>query len=217
MANLLTLARVLLLFVVVGVWARKTHVDLVWLDLLMVGLLAWTIFMDALDGWVARRRNEATEFGALVDIAGDRIVELVLWCFFAIRQDADGRSLVPYWVPMVIITRTILTDLVRSLAFQKGRTPFGQKTMMESAWAQQLVSSRWSRGLYGIMKAVVFCALGVVLALDRMAMQGSGVNILRTATDLLVYLTALFAVVRGVPVIWDGRRYFRGSSSAPRS
>jgi len=73
MANLLTLLRVLLLFVVIGVWARKTFVDLWWLDLLMVLLLAWVIFMDALDGWVARRRKEASELGALVDIAGDRI------------------------------------------------------------------------------------------------------------------------------------------------
>ena len=217
MANLLTLARVLLIFVVVGVWARKTFVDLVWLDLLMVVLLAWTIFMDALDGWVARRRNEATEFGAVIDIAGDRIVELVLWCFFAIRQDVAGRPLVPYWVPLVIITRTILTDMVRSLAFQRGKTAFGQKTMMESPWAKQLVSSRWSRAWYGIMKAVVFCALGVVLTLDRTGAHGPGVHLLRTGTDLLVYLTALFAIVRGVPVIWDGRRYFRGSVSSRRS
>jgi CDP-diacylglycerol--glycerol-3-phosphate 3-phosphatidyltransferase len=118
---------------------------------------------------------------------------------------------------LVIITRTILTDMVRSLAFQKGKTPFGRKTMMESPWARQLVSSRWSRGLYGIMKAVVFCALGVILALDRMAAQGPALDILRTATDLLVYLVTFFAVVRGVPVIWDGRRYFRGPPAVPRS
>lgn len=214
MANLMTLARVLLLFVVVGVWARNTHVEVWWLDLLMVILLAWVIIMDALDGWVARRLNEATELGALVDIAGDRIVELVLWIFFAIRHDAAGGPLVAYWVPLVIITRTILTDLVRSLAFQRGKTPFGQKTMMESRWAKQLVSSRWSRGSYGILKAVVFCALGIVLVLDRIAYQGGWVDHFRIATDVLVYLTVIFAVVRGIPVIWDGRRYLRGSQSA---
>ncbi|MAE70892.1 MAG: hypothetical protein CME06_10535 [Gemmatimonadetes bacterium] len=60
-----------------------------------------------------RRNNEESEVGALLDIAGDRIVELVLWSFFAIRRDAPGEALVPFWVPVVIITitRTIATDL----------------------------------------------------------------------------------------------------------
>ncbi len=215
MANLLTLARVLLLFVVVAVWARKTHVELWWLDLLMVLLLAWVIFMDALDGWVARRRHEATDMGALLDIAGDRIVELVLWVFFAIRQHADGSPFVAYWVPVVIITRTVVTDLIRSVAFQKGKTPFGAKTMMESGWAKQLVSSRWSRAAYGVMKAVVFCALGIVLAIERMGVTAPWADLVRLATDILVYATAAFCVVRAVPVIWDGRRYFLGSPSSP--
>lgn len=208
MANLLTLGRVLLLFVVVGVWARKTHVDLWWLDLLMVLLLAWVIFMDALDGWVARRRHEESDIGALLDIAGDRIVELVLWVFFAIRQHPDGSPIVPYWVPVVIITRTVVTDLIRSVAFQKGKTPFGKKSMMESGWAKQLVSSRWSRAAYGVMKAVVFCALGVELALERLQLQSGWPVLFQLATEILVYATAVFCVVRAIPVIWDGRKYF---------
>lgn len=208
MANLLTIARVLLLFGVVAVWARKTHFELWWLDLLMVVLLAWVIFMDALDGWVARKRHEETEVGALLDIAGDRIVELVLWVFFAVRQDASGSPFVPYWVPAVIITRTVVTDLIRSVAFQKGKTPFGKKTMMESAWAKQIVSSRWSRGAYGAMKAVAFCALGLLLGLERMGREGAAMTVYRTFVDVLVYATAAFCVIRALPVVWDGRRYF---------
>jgi CDP-diacylglycerol--glycerol-3-phosphate 3-phosphatidyltransferase len=213
MANLLTLGRVLLLFVVVGVWARRTHVDLWWIDLLMVVLLAWVIFMDALDGWVARRRHEESDMGALLDIAGDRIVELVLWVFFAIRQHPDGRPFVPYWVPMAIIARTVVTDLIRSVAFQKGKTPFGKKTMMESGWARQLVSSRWSRASYGVMKAVAFCALGVVLGLERWNPQGGWLDAIRLATDVLVYATAVFCIIRAIPVVYDGRRYFRAAPS----
>jgi CDP-diacylglycerol--glycerol-3-phosphate 3-phosphatidyltransferase len=208
MANALTLARVLLIFAIVMVWARETHVDRWWLDLLMVPTLAWAIFLDAVDGWVARRRNEDSEVGALFDIAGDRIVELVLWTFFAIRHDIDGRPMVHYWVPFTIITRTVLTDMVRSVAFSHGKTPFGGKTMMESRWSKQLVVSRWSRGLYGTMKAVAFCALGLVLALERMRATGVKVELFRDATDILVYATAVFCVVRAIPVFWDGRHYF---------
>ncbi len=210
MANLLTAIRVALLFVVIGVWARDARIEIWWLDLAMVVLLAWVIFMDALDGWVARRRNEASEVGALVDIAGDRIVELVLWLFFTIREDVSGRSLVPYWVPVVIITRTILTDLVRSVAFQKGKTPFGEKTMMRSWLARQLVSSRWSRAAYGILKAITFCTLGLVLATDRIGWYGDWTAVLRFAADCLVILTVVFAILRGIPVLWEGRNYLGG-------
>jgi CDP-diacylglycerol--glycerol-3-phosphate 3-phosphatidyltransferase len=207
MANLLTVARVLLIFVIIAVWARDGGVDRWWLDLLMVPLLAWAIFMDALDGWAARRLNEQSEAGALFDIAGDRIVELALWTFFAIRRDALGHALVPLWVPLVIITRTVLTDFVRSVAFGQGRTPFGPKGMQASAWARQLTASRWSRAVYGVMKAVCFCSLGLLLAWQNMQDNYAIGGALRVAVHVLVYLTAAFAVLRGIPVLWDGRQY----------
>lgn len=219
MANLLTVARVLLIFLVVAVWARDSGVGGWWLNLLMVPLLAWAIFMDALDGWAARKFNEESEAGALFDIAGDRIVELVLWTFFAIRRDPFGVALVPIWVPLVIITRTVLTDFVRSVAFGSGRTPFGPNSMQNSAWARQLTSSRWSRGLYGGLKAVCFCALGLLLAWQGIAHSSITTGELRFAVDLLVYATTFFALLRAVPVLWDGRQYIltlTARSSVPK-
>jgi CDP-diacylglycerol--glycerol-3-phosphate 3-phosphatidyltransferase len=207
MANLLTVARVLLIFLIISVWARDGSIGSWWLNLLMVPLLAWAIFMDALDGWAARRFNEESEAGALFDIAGDRIVELVLWTFFAIRRDPFGVALVPIWVPIVIITRTVLTDFVRSVAFGSGRTPFGPNSMQNSAWARQLTASRWSRALYGGLKAVCFCALGVLLAWQGITHSPITADELRLAVNLLVYATTFFALLRAVPVIWDGRQY----------
>ena len=207
MANLLTAARVLLIFVVIAVWSRHRVVENPWLDLAMVPLLAWAIFMDALDGWAARRWNEATKAGALLDIAGDRIVELALWTFFAIRRDASGQPFVPYWVPLVIITRTVLTDLIRSVAFGAGKTPFGADGMQRSWWARELTSSRWSRAAYGILKAVCFCALGLLLAWPY-ARAGSAMGgPARLAVDILIYVTVVFAVARAIPVFWEGRLY----------
>jgi hypothetical protein len=107
----------------------------------------------------------------------------------------------------VIVTRTVVTDMIRSLAFQKGKTPFGKKTMMETRWARELTASRWSRAAYGILKAVTFCALGLVIVLGRLGWSGPIGGGFRFVTDILVYATAVFAIVRGVPVVWDGRGY----------
>jgi CDP-diacylglycerol---glycerol-3-phosphate 3-phosphatidyltransferase len=206
MANLLTLARVGLIFLIVAVWEHDARASWPALDLLMVPLLAWAIFMDALDGWAARRWNEESEAGALFDIAGDRIVELTLWVFFATRRDALGEPLVALWVPMALITRTVLTDFVRSVAFGQGRTPFGPASLQTSRWARRLTASRWSRGAYGIAKAASFCALGLLLARRGAAADGEAARMLRLGVDALVHLTVVFSIVRAVPVLWDGHR-----------
>lgn len=214
MANLLTAARVILIFVIIAVWMRTDPVGSWWLDLLMVPLLAWAIFMDALDGWAARRFNEESEAGALFDIAGDRIVELALWTFFAIRVDPSGQPLVPLWVPLVMITRTVVTDLIRSVAFAHGRTPFGPNSLQDSRWARELTASRWSRGAYGALKAVCFCALGIVLAWQVAAPAHPALAWTRLIVEAMVHATVVFAVVRAIPVLWDGRRFLQAKRSA---
>ncbi|HYC51486.1 MAG TPA: CDP-alcohol phosphatidyltransferase family protein [Gemmatimonadaceae bacterium] len=207
MANALTVARVILIFVVIAVWERDRVVENVWLDLAMVPLLAWAIFMDALDGWAARKFKEESKEGALFDIAGDRIVELALWTFFAIRRDADGTNLVPHWVPLVIITRTVLTDFIRSAAFGEGKTAFGPDSMQVSRWAKELTASRWSRAVYGGLKAVCFCALGLVLAWPTVRPTTDLGLVARRSVDVLVYVTTAFAILRAIPVLWEGRRF----------
>jgi CDP-diacylglycerol--glycerol-3-phosphate 3-phosphatidyltransferase len=178
-----------------------------------VGLTIVVIWMDALDGWVARRTGQASDMGALIDITGDRIVENVYWIYFATTGLVSG------WVPIVVITRGFLTDTIRTLQFQEGKTPFGEKTMMQSRWSKFLVASRFMRGLYGGAKLIAFCALGALLAWRAGIAEGrvpaDGIVPFTFATHVLVVATVLLCVVRGVPVLWDGRAVLR--QLVPRS
>jgi phosphatidylglycerophosphate synthase len=171
--------------------------------------------MDALDGWAARKFREESKAGALFDIAGDRIVELGLWTFFAIRRDEEGAALVPLWVPLTMIIRTVLTDLVRSVAFGDGKTPFGANSLQTAAWARWLTSSAWSRGAYGVLKTLSFCGLGLLIAVPQLWPASELVHRLRLSVDLLVYTTVALSVLRAVPVLWDGRGYLRGRQPPP--
>ena len=75
MANIITLVRFLLLFLLVAMaYQAGPH----W-QLLNAPLLVLIMGLDALDGYVARRRRETSVFGAIFDIAVDRVVENVLW------------------------------------------------------------------------------------------------------------------------------------------
>jgi len=201
-ANLITLSRVALCFVAIalfgtGFWGQFTAF---WLTILI-------IYMDALDGYFARKRGSVSDLGALLDITGDRIVENIYWIWFT----SIGR--VPVWIPIVVIARGFLTDMLRSLAFAEGKTPFGEKTMMRSAVTRFIVSSRFSRALYGISKAIVFWWLAGVMVL-RTGMTELAFSVdprilrgLDLAGDVMMWTVATMCVVRGLPVLWDGRSY----------
>jgi len=201
-ANVITLSRVALVFVAVALFGAGFYGQLFAFLLTII-----IIYMDALDGYVARKLNIASDLGALLDITGDRIVENVYWIYFT------AIGMISFWVPIVVIARGFLTDSLRSIAFADGKTAFGERTMMRSRVTRLLVSSRFSRALYGVSKAVIFCYLGGVVAL-RGAMREFSVAFsphvlfsLDVIGQIVVYVVLAMCVMRGIPVLWDGRLY----------
>lgn len=171
-------------------------------------LMILVFYMDSLDGWIARRFNVASDFGALFDITADRIVEHVYWIFFAVLH------LVSFWVPIIFVARSFLVDAVRSFAFStEGRTPFGEKTLMRSDFTRFLTAGRFMRAFYGFMKLLSFMLLGAEL------ISRAEVTIVQTplalrvfhdlslATPFCVWITTALCLIRGLPVLWDGRVY----------
>jgi CDP-diacylglycerol--glycerol-3-phosphate 3-phosphatidyltransferase len=201
-ANIITLIRIGLVFIAVLLFGTGFYGQLA--AFLLTILI---IYMDALDGYVARKLNTASDLGALFDITGDRIVENVYWIYFA------SIGMVTIWIPIIVITRGFLTDSLRSIAFAEGKTAFGDKTMMRSGLTRLLVSSRFSRGIYGVSKAIIFCYLGGLIALRGAASEFpiyitprimSGLDLLG---HIIAYIVLIMCVVRGIPVLWDGRYY----------
>ena len=201
-ANVITLARIGLVFVAVLLFG-----DGFYGQVLAFVLTVLIIYMDALDGYIARKLGLASDLGALLDITGDRIVENVYWIYFA----AIGT--ISFWVPVIVIVRGFLTDTFRSIAFAEGKTAFGERTMMQSALTRFLVSSRFSRGLYGASKAFIFGYLGGLIALNgamahfSFALPPNLLLALRIAGQIIVYVVVAMCVARGLPVLWDGRTY----------
>src|SRR5215813_8752171 len=190
--NLITLFRVALAFVSIALFRAGSYASLAALILLVVALA-----LDAVDGFVARRRRRASDAGAAFDIAADRIVESVFWIYFA------AAGLVTFWLPVIVIARGALTDFLRAIAYRQGQTAFGEKTMMRTWWGRALTGSRASRAAYGAVKSAAFFALGLWVTLANMPEW-------RAIIAGLAVSTAVFCVARGVPVIIEGLRFFRG-------
>jgi len=71
-------------------------------------------YTDYLDGYFAKKRNEVTNFGKLMDPIADKI--LMLSAFLAFVE----MNLVPAWMVVVIIFRELIITGVRLLALTKG-------------------------------------------------------------------------------------------------
>jgi len=168
-------------------------------------MVIFVIYLDSLDGYVARKFKVASEFGALFDIVGDRIVESVFWIYFTYT------GMVSFWIPIIVITRGFLADNVRAVSLRSGKTPFGKNTMMKSGFTKFLVASRFSRGFYGVTKAILFTYLGFLIFLNtgieksKLPLNTEFINTLYLFKDILVYITLFMCIVRGLPVLWDGK------------
>lgn len=181
-----------------------------WLTcLLAVVLTVVAVSLDAVDGYVARKRHMQSALGAKVDILGDRIVENVYLVYFA------SAGVISFWIPVVFIMRGMATDFVRALAAKLGRTGYGKNSLLESGWGRALVASRFSRGLYGILKCFTFCFLGLMVFMDEIphSFSWSWLTVwmphLKMIASGFAYLVASACLIRGFPVLWEGRRIIR--------
>ena len=208
MANLITIARVVLLFVAIGFIYRLSIAS----ELIALALVAGVILLDWIDGVVARRSGHADETGAVLDILADRIVENSLWIVFA------DIGLIPVWIPLVVLVRGLATDALRALALRRGMTPFGERTVMRSRLGRALVVSRTSRAAYAVAKFLAFSFLILLLAasagFDRGAGLGGALGSLSwmyTLGLVFAYTAVALCLVRGIPVILDGWTLLRKS------
>jgi CDP-diacylglycerol--glycerol-3-phosphate 3-phosphatidyltransferase len=192
MANLITLLRLLLLFVLVALayWASPA-----W-QLVNAPLLLLIIALDGLDGWVARRRGETSVFGSIFDIAADRIVENVMWIVLG------NLGLIPIWVAIVFIVRGCIVDTIRYAAIARGETPYG---MLTTPWARALVASRAMRALYGAVKGFTFAWVLLLQPLPHLAPDWwqATAPVAAQVTLALIWSCVLLCLVRGLPVIWE--------------
>ena len=172
LANIITLSRLLLTFVVIALFGRHPTLDIV-----LIFSIALIFALDAVDGIVARKRNEITETGALLDTIADRIIENTFWIYFT------AKGYLPIWMPIVVMARGVITDaLQRTHGYP------------EKGWTYALTRSRMSRALYGSLKMLTFICLAYAMFFKS--------PVLEEASLVLSTVAVGFCLLRGLPFLF---------------
>lgn len=189
MANIITVARFPLLFIYLGILYYGNQTLMFWNVLLI-----FIIFnLDSLDGWVARKLNETSLLGSVLDIATDRTLEYVLWVVYA------HLGLIPVLVPIIVLVRGTIVDAVRSVRMKSGLSAFDQ---IQSPLSKFLVSSRFMRAFYGIAKGSAAALLTLASALQSNI--GPWPNIVYQTGLIFTWLSVCLCIIRGLPVLIEG-------------
>ena len=105
-ANKITLLRVALI---------PVFLLLCYLDHRIIALLVFTVacLSDLLDGYIARRYNQISNFGKFMDPLADKVLVVAAMCFFV----EEGQ--VPGWVLAVILFREFAVSGLRLVAAER--------------------------------------------------------------------------------------------------
>ncbi len=152
--------------------------------------------LDAIDGYVARKYKQENASGAVLDIAADRIIENVFWIYFTANQ------VIHFWMPVAVLTRGFVTDAIRSFALKDGKIPFEMNTKY---WTHAMTSSRISRACSGTSKMSAFFAMAALLAIKNQQIHTQQLEKLQTTTLILAITAVAICILRGIPVIIEGR------------
>jgi CDP-diacylglycerol--glycerol-3-phosphate 3-phosphatidyltransferase len=71
---------------------------------------------DILDGIIARRFNQVSDFGKILDPYADSIFRLS--CFFAFASHAHGKW-IPIWMVMVLFYRDMMVTVIRAFGIER--------------------------------------------------------------------------------------------------
>ena len=197
MANIISISRIFFVFIAAALlYFKNSSVAY----LLAFALTVIAFALDGLDGYVARKFHEESKLGSVLDIMGDRIAEYIYWIMLA------HLGLVPVLFPIIVVTRGVVTDSLRSVAMEQGLIAFGKGSMLQDPVCQWLCGAKPMKIGCAVAKAIAF-ALYILASVPKMPEFTACCLIIVAA--IAAEVAIILCVIRGIPVILESRRFFK--------
>lgn len=180
-ANVVTLVRICLVPVfvaaIISPWPDWLGIDELyeWKSWIAAGVFVIISCTDWLDGYLARKRNEVTDFGKFVDPLADKI--LVIAALLVLVE----LGALPSWVVLIIVAREFIVSGVRMVAANKGeviaaswygkfKTVFQMIAIVLFVIKESPVIAEWSEFAYDVLYMLSWAVMLVALVLTVVSM-----------------------------------------------
>ncbi len=168
----LTLGRALAVPVVVVLFAWDFPDHAYWATAVFVVAMA----TDQVDGWLARRRNQTSAFGSLLDPIADKVLVMAALVMLV------GEGVAPAWMVAAIVARELLVSGLRLAAIERGIVIAARDLGKLKTWAQAVAVAVGGMAAAGAWSdTVAWWALLVALVLTWV----SGLDYARIAPRVL--------------------------------
>lgn len=186
-ANIITCVRIVFIpvFMVIAQasWNAATGTFDVLLSFAACALYIALSLTDKLDGTLARRRNEITDFGKFLDPIADKLL-----VFSALLLLLDG-GYVGVWAVFIVLLRELLVSALRMVASAAG----------EVIAADQLGKAKTAVTMMSL------CGFYIAFALEALGLAWIADGLLLVAQALMVAAVVL-TVVSGAQYFWNARK-----------
>lgn len=189
LANKLTIFRIILvpimiiipLFNIQGDILGVTYTSIILDIIFIIGSIT-----DKLDGYIARSRNQITNFGKFLDPIADKILVIVAMIMLV------EMGKMPAWIPSVVIFREFVVSGYRLVAVENGG-----KVIAASIW--------------GKLKTVTQM-IGIIIAFIDVNAYGAVFTKNLTGFNLAInIITTLMITISVIATIFSGWNYLKGS------
>ncbi len=180
--NKLTVARIIAtpVFMLFLTWNFKGHYVAALLLFIAASLT------DMFDGQYARRHNLVTDFGKFLDPLADKMLTTAAFIGFAANGIGRGIG----WILFIVLFREFLISSLRLVAVSSGG-----KVIAANIFGKLKTVSQMATIIYVLTAEFVI----EIVQIDLLT------NILRTFTDVFLWISAVLAVISGVIYLIDNK------------
>ena len=189
--NKLTVLRILLVPIMVVLSFFDIPGKVLWVPMTM--FLMWIVFIiasitDKLDGYLARKNNQITDFGKFLDPIADKILVIAAMLILV------GMQRLPAWIPIIVVFREFLISGYRMMAAgKKGKV---------------VAANKW-----GKLKTVTQMIALILIFIDNYAyfdfargvIENPGFMTLNIIQSIIMTLSVIATIFSGYEYLKDGK------------
>jgi CDP-diacylglycerol---glycerol-3-phosphate 3-phosphatidyltransferase len=187
-ANYLTISRLFIspVFLVVYLMHQELGISFFYLPYVLIFLLGISEFSDAMDGYLARKYDQVTDLGKILDPMADSISRIAVFLAFT-----EGVVQLPMLFVFILLYRDSLISTLRTVCALRGHA----------------LAARSSGKIKAILQAIAIFT--ILILMIPFSLGQLSLETLQFISRIMVGFTCLYSVFSGLEYLYANREHIR--------